>query len=203
MKKIFIGFSLIIASAFSFFLGSRLNNQNVEPINKEVVVKNTSVSVCDEYIKMFDFSVPEIYEGEVAPVNFDSYPEARLYRTAITKQAADGPNFAGHYAVVTWGCGTECQGYAIVDSKTGDIVHYEPYIKFRVDAGISSSIDSTLLTLNPKTDNQDYLDSIRGWSVGQIIEQWNSDAAKARIHYSFRDGAVSVLCVENNADGEF
>lgn len=32
-----------------------------------------------------------------------------------------GPNFAGRYIVVQWGCGTECIQYAIVDAKTGMI----------------------------------------------------------------------------------
>jgi hypothetical protein len=32
-----------------------------------------------------------------------------------------GPNFAGHYALVTWGCGSPCLMGAFVDLKTGRI----------------------------------------------------------------------------------
>lgn len=56
-----------------------------------------------------------------APVNFDTYPQARNFETAITEQAAKGPNFAGHYTIIEWGCGTNCQGHAIVDAETGEI----------------------------------------------------------------------------------
>jgi hypothetical protein len=35
-----------------------------------------------------------------------------------------GPNFAGHYIVVTWGCGSQCVMGAIVDLKTGIV--YDP-----------------------------------------------------------------------------
>jgi len=35
-----------------------------------------------------------------------------------------GPNFAGHYFVVSWGCGSQCVMMAIVDAKTG--VVYDP-----------------------------------------------------------------------------
>jgi hypothetical protein len=35
------------------------------------------------------------------------------------------PNFAGHYRVVDWPCGTECMGLAIIDVKTGT-VHAPP-----------------------------------------------------------------------------
>jgi hypothetical protein len=32
-----------------------------------------------------------------------------------------GPNFAGHYIVVQWGCGTSCVMMVIVDALTGKI----------------------------------------------------------------------------------
>ncbi|MBI4479763.1 MAG: hypothetical protein HY651_07040 [Acidobacteria bacterium] len=33
----------------------------------------------------------------------------------------EGPNFAGHYFVITWGCGTGCLGIVVVDAITGRI----------------------------------------------------------------------------------
>ncbi len=35
-----------------------------------------------------------------------------------------GPNFAGHYFVIRWGCGSQCVLMAIVDAKTGIV--YDP-----------------------------------------------------------------------------
>jgi hypothetical protein len=33
-----------------------------------------------------------------------------------------GPNFAGHYFIVTWGCGSPCLMAAIVDAKSGRVL---------------------------------------------------------------------------------
>lgn len=80
-------------------------------------------------------------------------PRARLYRTLISTEGRKEPNFAGHYRVVTWGCGTDCHGFAIVDRMTGQVFtppsieniqgmmgNDEPRIDFRSD--------SRLLVLN-------------------------------------------------------
>ena len=37
------------------------------------------------------------------------------------------PNFAGHYVLATWGCGTQCTQVAIVDLKTGFVYHPDRY----------------------------------------------------------------------------
>jgi hypothetical protein len=55
-------------------------------------------------------------------VNLKSHPNARTFRTVLRRGAAEGPNFAGHYAVVAWGCGTSCVTFAIVNLKTGNVI---------------------------------------------------------------------------------
>jgi hypothetical protein len=45
--------------------------------------------------------------------------EARLYRTVIRDAFTQPANFAGHYRVAIWGCGTDCRNFAIVDKVTG------------------------------------------------------------------------------------
>jgi hypothetical protein len=83
-----------------------------------------------------DFPVTEVFKGEPAqPVLTTS--QERLYRTVIRQGVsrgwgtedgatgkelgAPGPNFAGHYVIVTWGCGVPCLMGAIVDLRTGRI----------------------------------------------------------------------------------
>lgn len=34
---------------------------------------------------------------------------------------ATGPNFAGHYYVIRWGCGSNCLMVAVVDGRTGKV----------------------------------------------------------------------------------
>lgn len=67
-----------------------------------------------------DYPVKEIYKGAVASVRLDS-AKARMFRTRLREDSRTGPNFAGHYTVVIWGCGTGCAQMGIVDSKTGRV----------------------------------------------------------------------------------
>jgi hypothetical protein len=46
----------------------------------------------------------------------------RRYRTVLRNGIKSGANFAGHYAVVNWGCGTSCSSFAVVNLKTGKVI---------------------------------------------------------------------------------
>jgi hypothetical protein len=52
----------------------------------------------------------------------------RKHRTAIRQSLANGPNFASHFVIAAWGCGTGCQEFVIIDASTG-IVHDPPFDK--------------------------------------------------------------------------
>ena len=41
----------------------------------------------------------------------------------IRNGAKDGPNFAGHYTIVFWGCGAGCISLALADAITGKVFH--------------------------------------------------------------------------------
>jgi len=86
-----------------------------------------------------DYPVTDIFNGAPAtPILATS--EQRRYRTRIRNGVIDGegvwsgswrnpiktngPNFAGHYFVIRWGCGSDCLMMAVVDAKTGKI--YDP-----------------------------------------------------------------------------
>lgn len=47
--------------------------------------------------------------------------QARRFRTVIREGAKDGPNFAGHYTVVSWGCGLGSFSFAVVDAISGRV----------------------------------------------------------------------------------
>ena len=57
-----------------------------------------------------------------AKLDLSSDPMAREYRTVIRSQMRLGPNFAGHYSVVVWGCGSTCAMFAVVDVNTGRVI---------------------------------------------------------------------------------
>jgi hypothetical protein len=76
-----------------------------------------------------DYPITEVFRGTpAAPVL--ATPQQRLFRTMIRTggqgaygdgKAEPGPNFAGHYIIVTWNCGSPCTMMAIVDAVTGTV----------------------------------------------------------------------------------
>jgi hypothetical protein len=82
-----------------------------------------------------DFPIREVFDQTPhAPIL--ATPEQRLFRTRIregvqkgwgvpvngawgTEQNKPGPNFAGHYIVIVWGCGSGCISMVMSDAKTG------------------------------------------------------------------------------------
>ncbi|MDQ3818749.1 MAG: hypothetical protein M3362_13865 [Acidobacteriota bacterium] len=54
-------------------------------------------------------------------VNLRSHKDARLFRTNLRRAAKKGVNFAGHYILTGWGCGTNCADYAIIDARSGRV----------------------------------------------------------------------------------
>lgn len=67
------------------------------------------------------FREEKIFKGKPVEPNLVIHKEARKYRTVLEQQSTKGPNFAGHYTIVTIGCGTSCAGIAVVDAQTGDV----------------------------------------------------------------------------------
>lgn len=72
-------------------------------------------------------ALPQFADFAVAPETFpasvtlqDNTPFARKYHTRLADGLRDLPvNFAGHYVMITWGCGTTCLDGGMVDARTG------------------------------------------------------------------------------------
>src|SRR5437016_4271739 len=65
------------------------------------------------------FGVDEVFKGK--PVSPQITASHRLFRTMIRRGASKGPNFAGHYTIAEWGCGSSCVSIAIIDAKDGSV----------------------------------------------------------------------------------
>jgi hypothetical protein len=50
------------------------------------------------------------------------------FRSQLRAAASGGANFAGHYALATWGCGAGCLMWGVIDERTGQ-VHFDPAIQ--------------------------------------------------------------------------
>jgi len=106
----------------------------------------------NESPRFVDFPVREVYRGRLAPVVLDS-KRARLFRTRLREDSRRGPNFAGRYTVVFWGCGTGCAQVAVVAARSGR-VYWPPldFVDIPDDAATAEKnrnfrLDSKLLVL--------------------------------------------------------
>ncbi len=93
-----------------------------------------------------DFPTVETFKGKPALVDLGSHPDAHRFRTRLSQSAAKGPNFVGHFTVVMWHCGTNCQITALVDEKTGRV--YFPFA-FSTSEGVCFRVSSNLLITDP------------------------------------------------------
>lgn len=66
------------------------------------------------------YAVP-VYRGSPAKPNFQSNPGSVRFKTRIRDGIGEGVNFAGHYAIIAFGCGTDCSYGFFVDVKSGRI----------------------------------------------------------------------------------
>lgn len=156
-------------------------------------------TICDVAVQEQQKTDIEQFRGEATAVDFETNPDAKLFRTTITDQVAAGANFAGHFAVATWGCGTECQGYAVTDVLTGKIIEYVPHHLFQASEGLSFSVSSNILVFNPRPE-------MAGYKTATEVLRDDFEARKGRIYYQLTENDngeayLSTLCIENLYSG--
>ncbi len=110
------------------------------------VIASTSSYAQSPLPEFSTYLVPknEVFKGTPAAVDLSNYEGANTYRTKLREGAKSGPNFAGHYTVVSFGCGTQCQDNWIIDAKSGKILY-----RFSSVLGTQYHLDSSLLIINP------------------------------------------------------
>jgi hypothetical protein len=86
-----------------------------------------------------DYAVKEIYHGKPARAIIPK--DWRMYRTMIRNGAASDVEFAGHYTVPRWGCGTDCNVFVIVDSLSGRV--YDGFELAGLPATLTEKHEST------------------------------------------------------------
>jgi hypothetical protein len=82
---------------------------------------------------------------ERVAVDLTSHRDARRFRTMLREGARKGVNFAGHFALVTWGCGTDCRQLAIIEARSGRVF----FAAFTLERAPHFRTDSRLLAIDP------------------------------------------------------
>ncbi len=110
-----------------------------------------------------DYPVKGIYTGKPAPALITK--QFQMFHTRIRRGAKSKVEFAGHYTIPRWECGTDCNMFVIVDSKTGQVFNgggiVELPFKWIQDYGEESMMrmefypDSRLLKINACPNEKD------------------------------------------------
>jgi membrane dipeptidase len=102
--------------------------------------------VAEKRLPVFEDYPVEQSNVVVQRIDFDSHPDARNFRTRLEYTINEPANFAGHYHVTYWGCGTMCQMVAIINALDGT-VHFP--LDFATSYGACHKTDSSLFVTNP------------------------------------------------------
>lgn len=94
-----------------------------------------------------DFPAAAATCGKKAPLQLAPGSPFWVMRTRVREAYQEAPNFADCFIMVEWGCGTECQGGALIDTRTGHI-YARPVSSLQTDY----RQNSTLLVVNPLWD---------------------------------------------------
>ena len=105
---------------------------------------------CQSTVPHFkDYPAGEIYKGPTAPLVLTR--NDLTYKTRLRSAAKNQkPNFAGHYILTTWGCGTECVDGAVIDAKTGKVYRWD----FTICCWWKPGIDDNFKPIEFRTDSR-------------------------------------------------
>jgi hypothetical protein len=157
MRKIEI-ISLIILALTLKYGVLNAKNLNYDVTSKDFEIQDNDTIESDYYKALTDsfpyenYKVTEIYNGKSAKIklsNLKKLPKDIIEDIKIQYNNQTRPNFAGHYIIVSWGCGSPCQMNAIIDMKSGKAVDF-----IVTSIGLCFNCDSYLLILDPPSDGE-------------------------------------------------
>ena len=133
----------------------------------------------DNLPRFEDYPAGKGFTGKPAPAII-AHPRARLFRTMIKTQAQKGPNFAGHYTVATWGCGSGCRGFAIIDARTGR-VYFNPKA---LNVMTPPYLDEDTLQFRPDS---------RLFIVSGAVDGLNGYQDEAKFYYEWKNNRFKLI----------
>jgi len=114
----------LVKKAFLLFFEAKMRKSRFM-LRLALLVLLIAATVCVAIAQVrkpsFDRYIAKIERPRAHGVDFRSDAGARAFRTRLSHAFRGGVNFAGHYIVAGWGCGTGCISGAIIDSRTGKV----------------------------------------------------------------------------------
>ena len=97
-----------------------------------------------ELLPFNNYQISKVLIGKPAKVDIKSHPHAHKFRTMLRQGVENGVNFAGHYIIATWGCGTSCLELGIIDAHTGKVFFPKELVRvIGISAGDFESVGWT------------------------------------------------------------
>lgn len=130
---------------------------NIKSLDSKQILENDTLEI-DNYKSLVDcfsfenYSVNEIYTGKIAKLDLLDYkelPKDIIDNIGSQYNNQKQPNFAGHYIIISWSCGSPCQMNAIIDAKSGKTIQFVNSAN-----GLDFQVDSYLLIINPPGEDK-------------------------------------------------
>ena len=127
-----------------------------------------------------DYPVITVFHGKPAEPVFVRGRGA--FRTRIREGARKGPNFAGRYTIVKWGCGSGCISFAVVSAISGQPYYPVPFaalgipfqgtVSGRSYKGLEYRLNSSLLIADGCPEDADSTDANFEKNCGTRYYNW-------------------------------
>ena len=189
---------LVLIAMLTIGLGALLFMGKSAP---EVAASNSCDVILSEWKTTHaeDAASKQLYTGEIAVVDFKSanHPQLDRLKNGISKAVKEGANFAGHYAVVEWGCGSNCQEHAVVDVQSGKIITFG----IPSEAGLHFLPESNTIITNPQP-NFPTLADLKDSAFDDKAYWYNLPREYYVLEESENSALVRRICIANAFEGQ-
>jgi hypothetical protein len=129
-----------------------------------------------------DYRVPTTLAARAKPAEVaNHFPD---FEKQIIESAKEGPDFAGHFVVEAWTCGSACSEFVIVNVSTLKVHHprfnvaYAFCPEFGGENELSYRLDSTLLVVTGRKETYNSKGEMLDTPCGKYYYTWDGRELK-------------------------
>ena len=97
-----------------------------------IFLAGSIIGAIGQRLPKFSSYPAKVEKAQAKSIDFQRSPGAGTFRTRLKAALAEGTDFAGHYKIAGWGCGTGCISGAVIDVRNGRVYFPEELYAFSV-----------------------------------------------------------------------